>query len=260
MTFRHLCLLIFSMVLLYGEASRAQVIRSETFSVDSSRPVATALLELTNRHPGILTYEDPPYAYSGDIQDATLQVRGRQAQGAEGRVLVPQGGRIFGQYDVYVGTGRIVDGRRVVERIVQFNNRNDLGGHFRLIGGPEALHVVPLEARDANGEWNALGSILDVNISISTGVMEGGALLHEILKETAAVSGTNIFGASYERFNNAFARFEGEIDVKDTPARDVLKSLLQEISERFTWHLNFDPGGQYYIFAVHSAAEPPLGN
>jgi hypothetical protein len=45
---------------------------SVSFYVDGARPVAEAILSLTDRYPVVITYEDPRFEYSGDIKDVTV--------------------------------------------------------------------------------------------------------------------------------------------------------------------------------------------
>src|SRR5262245_54420252 len=44
-------------------------------SVDDPRPVAKALERLEDKYGWRITYEDPRYAYPGDIEDVTTKVR-----------------------------------------------------------------------------------------------------------------------------------------------------------------------------------------
>jgi hypothetical protein len=116
------------------------------------------------------------------------------------------------------------------------------------------FHIVPSEVRDDGGLWVKRGSILDTPITFFSGQMNGYDF-EAILDELAEASGANVLGLSAERFQNAFSRYTGSIDAKEEPAREVLLRALHAISPRFTWMLNHDPSGRYYVFAVAIVAE-----
>jgi hypothetical protein len=46
-----------------------------TLAVESPRPIATAVQTLVSRYGVVITYEDPRYAYAGDLQDVANLVR-----------------------------------------------------------------------------------------------------------------------------------------------------------------------------------------
>jgi hypothetical protein len=71
-------------------------------ALDDPRPLAQAVLELEAQFGLLITYEDPAYAFKGDISDVTATVRrdlDKYQPGEAPRVLVPKGGRFVFSYD-----------------------------------------------------------------------------------------------------------------------------------------------------------------
>ncbi len=234
----------------YGQTDAVAVI------VDDPRPVAAAVLSLTQSYPVTITYEDPRYEYLDDIRDVTDEVR-RSFKPSSNRILIPLGGVLEATYQVSRDTGQPSSVADALQNIVDAKNANPVGGRFGVFQSGDAFHVVPTETRDGNGAWVAQESILSTPISFSSEELNGYELIERILKQVSETSGANILGLSAERFANAFFRYTGRVEAKDEPARDVLLRALHSISPRFTWHLNYDPSGRYYVFAVELAAEPP---
>lgn len=170
---------------------------------------------------------------------------------------MPRGGVLRTSYAVVKDTGALVDPAEALRGILQVKNLDAVGGRFSLEQNGEVFHVVPAAVRDSNGAWIEQTSILDTRITFSSGELNGYELIEAILKEVGQSNGAHILGLSAERFTSALVRYRGSIEARDEPARDVLLRALHSISERFTWLLNYDPSGKYYVFALAVAAEPP---
>lgn len=66
-----------------------------TEQVSGPRPVASALFALSMQHGYVISYEDPMFVYSGDLEDVTNQVRrdlDQYEQGKAPRVISSRGG------------------------------------------------------------------------------------------------------------------------------------------------------------------------
>jgi hypothetical protein len=224
-----------------------------TLFVSDPRPLAAAVLSLIDRYPISITYEDPRYRFSGDVQDVTGQVR--KNLNAPNRVFVPRGGVLEARYEV--DSGQLLSAADTIQRIVETKNLNPVGGRFEVYQRGGVFHIVPIEARDSTGAWVRQQSILNAPVTLSTGELNGYELIEMVLKQVGEASGERILGMSAERFANSFFRYRGSIEATNEPARDVLVRALHSINPRFTWLLNYDPSGRYYVFAVALSAEPP---
>jgi hypothetical protein len=98
---------------LHTAATGAQTAQDVTqLSVNDGSPVAKAIEELVARYGYVITYEDPRYAYEGDLQDVTTQVRRDLDQyppGKAPKVIVPRGGKL----SVTLSTSTFVDTQTV---------------------------------------------------------------------------------------------------------------------------------------------------
>jgi len=226
------------------------------FSVEDARPLGAAVLSLLTRYPVVITYEDPRYQYSGDLQDVTERVRRNPNSTGKGRILVPRGGHLHASYEIAQETGTPVNMKDALNGVVAAKNLNAVGGRFAVYQSGDALHVVPVEVRDSNGAWVKQQSVLNTPITLSSGELDGYALMEAILKEVSDASGIKL-GLAAENVTNTLGRYRGGIEAADEPARDVLLRALHSISPRLTWILNYDPSDRYYFFNVTVVAEPP---
>jgi hypothetical protein len=248
--------IVFSSSLPLMTASAQGRTESKSLNVTDSRPVEAAILSLITNYPTIVTYEDPRYEFSGDIRDVTDVVRKERGENRSG-VLVPRGGPLNANYVVYESASAADNVAGALNSIVGTKNLDAVGGRFAIERRGDAFHVVPTAVRDRNGAWVQQTSILDTPITIGSGPVDGNALIEAILQKVREAGGANILGMSAEGFASTFRRYTGSIEAQNEPARDVLLRALHSISKRFTWLLNYDPSGQYYVFVVAAAAEPP---
>ena len=239
--------------LLLAVAASAQTARRDLY-VEDPRPVAEAVLRLAKQYSTVVTYEDPRYAYSGDISDVTERIGRNPASSV--RTLIPRGGLIQLSYDIDEGTGEPVDFRRTLEDILEVANASSLGGHFALRQEQRAFHIVPVEVRDSQGRWVQQPTLLDTPITISTGELNGYKLAEAILEKVGQANGVTI-GLAVERFTNTFMRHSGRVSASNEPARDLLLKVLHDMSDRFTYLMLYDPSGKYYVLNVALAAERP---
>jgi hypothetical protein len=162
----------------------------------------------------------------------TDAVRNPLAPPSTQRVLVPRGGSLQASYELSVATGQPTDMGDALRRIVAASDAGPAGGRFRVLEAGGVFHVVPTAVRNAEGAWVPQPSVLDTRISISVHGVNGFQLLDAIATEIEDASGLRI-GVAGEKFNNALARYRGDMEAVDELARDVLLRALHAISERF---------------------------
>ena len=244
-----------AVLLLCGSASGQA--KDEFIIVDGARPVAAAVHELIKRHPVVITYEDPRYAYAGDLKDVTDQIRNPLAPPrTDGhRALVPVGGPIQVRYAVSSATNTPVDLAETLESIVQAKAALPAGGRFRVERSGNVFHVVPSQVRDASGRWVQHTSVLDVAITLKTGELTGFEMVSAILNEISARNGVKLGIGAIPI--NSLMRYRGVVEANNEPARALLLRTLQGISERFTWSLSYDPVGKMYAFSIVAASAKP---
>ena len=213
------------------------------------------MVSLIKLYAVTITYEDPRYEHSGDIQDVTEQVL-KSPTASNKRFLVPRGGVLQADYEISLDTGQPVSVAATVQAIVDAQNSLPVGGRFGVYQRGDAFHVVPVAARDSKGAWVEQRSILDTPITLSCAEMNGIELIDAILKQVKDASGVEL-GLSGTGFANILRRYKGSVAATGEPARDVLMRTLHSISPRFTWLLLYDPQLHLYVFNLAFAAERP---
>jgi len=246
------------LALLVATAAYSQSPQDERHFVDDPRPVAQAIMEITDSYPVVITYEDPRYEYSGDIRDVTEQVRNPlnpNAAASDRRVLVPRGGLLQFTYKTSPDTGQPSDMADALAAILEANDWADFGGRFEIRQSGDVFHVIPVQVRDAEGQWVHQGSILDTPITISPRQLNGYEALELILEKVSDATGIRV-ASTGGRFLNTLMPYTGRIEAQNEPARDVLLRTLHAVSERFTWRLLFGPDVRYYALNLRLVAAP----
>jgi hypothetical protein len=232
---------------------------SVSIYVDDARPVAEAILSLTDNYPVVITYEDARYEYAGDLEDVTDAIRNPLGPPATRRVIVPRRHVLQASYDVPIETGR-PDIAQALRNILAANDVGTAGGRFRVIDAGGVFHVVPAQVRDGRGVWVEQGSVLDTPISVLVDSVDGHALLEAVVAEINEAAGVRVLLNS-QGFMNTFARNKSSVQADGEPARDVLLRSLHSISRGFTWRMFYSPSDKYYVLnlalAKGTVIEPP---
>lgn len=221
--------------------------QTETISkeVASGRPVAEAIRLLTSQYPVVITYEDPRYTYSADIQDVTEEVRNPRAAPSTKRILVPRGGALYFSYEASVGTnGRPANMRNALQAILTANINGSFPGRFRIEQAGDVFHVIPTQARSERGDWVPQTSVLDTRITLPRQELNGYQMLEAITSAVTDATGINI-GLGLAGLN-PFFNYKGYLQADNEVARDVLLRTLHSISDRYTWRLLYGPDVKSY--------------
>jgi hypothetical protein len=228
--------------------------QTDTVSVNDPRPLQAAVISLLEKYPVTITYEDPRYVYSSDVRDATI----KEPPPGKLRHMIPNGGVLQATYEVSEETGQPTDFASAIQAIIDAQNVSTVGGRFAVLQNGQTFHVVPSEIRDSRGAWIKQPSVLDTPITFSSGgPVDGFQLLDGIVKEISTASGQRFWGVNPGRLMGSLFRYQGEVEAKDEPARDVLMSVLRSIGPRFTYLLDYDPAGQAYMLSIWLSAAPP---
>jgi hypothetical protein len=214
---------------------------------DLSRPVSTLIDQIRKREKISITYEDPRYENSADIEDVTAEVsRGTEAEKKYGpRILGPKGHAITFVYK----PSRLRSTRGTDATIARMLRE------YRALGGPEfsvfrdeaRLHVIPTEVLDASGNRVKKGSILDTIVSVPGGPRDGGGLLQAICDEVKKQTGYEI-GVGPSAPSNDLDGYRTTEGIDGMSARSAIERVLDKSSRpgSFVWDLYYDPGDKSY--------------
>lgn len=235
---------------------------AETITVNSGRPVADAARKLESLYNWAITYEDPPYAYSGDLQDANAPQRraARDAGRPEGKVLMTPRDVSF-SFTLGDGARAMGDGPRTTTRAPETITREailtmlrsysaSLGGidTFTLTDSNGLFHIIPTQVRNAAGVFEKFTPLLDRTVIIPPGRRSGEDLVRQICQSLSEQSGAEVSpgaGPSNQLVQHLTSISSGPNET----ARSLLSRLFAELRLPASWKLSYSPG--LYVLNVH---------
>ncbi len=195
----------------------------QTIRIEDPRPVDKALQTLQSKYGYVVTYEDPPYAYEGDLKDETEATGGSNSRSQRVRMLVPIGGSVSLSLPPSGSDSRTLG--PVLSQLLQSHAALQNGGHFRLQEEGGVFHVIPTEVRDSNGNWETLVPLLDSRITIPTLTnADGIVMLSAICDALSNASGTRVFLGTIPQ--NILMQNHGNLEANNEVARTVLLRAL----------------------------------
>jgi hypothetical protein len=206
-------------------------------SVVDPRPLATAVEQLEKRFGWVITYEDPFYLHTSDIEDVTLAVR-RDGNFSK-RVLAPRGGLFNFQYSV-PQAGNVLDASAVLSKLLEDYQLTGHPGVFRMRRTGDVFHIVPSQTRNAAGQLESVVPFLETDISLPAGDRTSLRMVEEI---TSAVSNPDRgrVGVGTVPINLMMqVRVQG--GARNEHARTVLLRTFNATGRTLSWALFCSPG------------------
>lgn len=222
----------------------------EVLVVEDGRPLAKAVVELETQFGWVITYEDPPYIFKGDISDVTAIVRrdlDKYPPGEAPRVFVPKGGKFVFHYDARLSHDPLMLLRRLV-----FAYHRDIGAASFKVGKSDgAFHIIPVTVRGNSGKQVLVTPPLNVVITLSSKVRTAFEELEEIcatvseLAHSRLVVGTIPIGM--------FSKSLGKRGTSRITARHALDDLLEKTGNgvKLSWRLLYGPDTKMYALNIH---------
>jgi hypothetical protein len=227
----------------------------QTLSISAPRPVAKAVEVLSDRHGLVITYEDPPYTFEGDLKDVTAIVSRSPVQPGQ-RVLGPRSGQLNLTYSVSPATGKLEDADGLLRRVLDTHLANG-GSQFELIQQDDVFHVVPVMVKNSAGAWVATRPILDIPITVPVQPRSGAQMVDAICDAlTASAKVRVVVGMAPD---SALANDQVVDGGTNEPARDILSRSLKQLSKetgrrlgageerQYVWQLLLDPSPKTYF-------------
>jgi hypothetical protein len=215
---------------------------------DLSRPISTLLGQLRQRDKIAVTYEDPRYSNSSEIQDVTSEVARNvsEVQKKYGpRTLVPKG-KAFNFVYTPQDLRTLKGAEDTIARMLQ--EYGTLGGStFAVVRDGVRLHVLPKMVWDATGQRVKQDSILETVISVPSARRDGGELLQAICDQIQKQTNYEI-GVGPSVPGNNLARYHTTEGIENQTARAALQHLLDSatLAGSFVWDLYYGPDVKYY--------------
>ncbi|MGZ8846188.1 MAG: hypothetical protein ACXW3C_06965 [Pyrinomonadaceae bacterium] len=227
----------------------------ERLFVENGRPLAEAILMLEKRFRTVITYEDPPYVYRGDIADVTESTRrdlDKYPPGKAPRVFVPKGGRL--EFVIVQRPDGPPDARGTLEKLVSEYASTIPAARFRIEKTANAFHAIPLSVRNAAGRLSSQTAVLDAAITLPAKERNGVQAIRDFCAEVSrmthrqVVEGTIPTNLANYQHTYSFQRA--------TNARIVLTQILKsfEGAPPLSWRLLYDPGMKMFVLNIHSVS------
>jgi hypothetical protein len=228
---------------------------TQTLSVNDPRPVAFAAEMLEKAYGWTVTYEDPQYAYEGDLVDVTEKVSrnlDKYKPGEAPRVLVPRGGELSFDYSIDSTTKKPADSALVIQQLLDAYAVAGHPGVFRMERNGERLHIIGVAARDKNGVLTPQRSVFDTVITVPAQKRNGMELLTALCAAISQTSGIQVVPGSIPL--NQLHRYETESGAKDVKAREFLSNELDRMSNnvKLSWQLFYDADSKTYYLNIHA--------
>jgi hypothetical protein len=253
--------------LLISTADASAVQSDVKLSVKDGRPVAAAVQELISRYGYVITYEDPRYVFSGDLQDVTTQVRRDLDQfppGQAPKVIVPADASLT----IHVPSSSTISSKDmaiVLEQLMKAQSISGRGGHFRVERHGEIFHVLPTEVRDRKGIWAPQASIFDVPISLPMKGRNKDDMLETICEAVSAAAHVKVgFGGPVGGISSPSHPQPYRLGAYNERARNVLMrafGLLNDpkagtwFPQQLTWLLFYDFSDKAYSLNIQSVPD-----
>jgi hypothetical protein len=227
----------------------------QQLSVSDGRPVAKAVEVLSQRHGIAITYEDPPYAFDGDLKDVTAAVARSPVKPGH-RVLVPRGGAVQLTYSLSSSTGKLESPDALIRKVLDTHLANGGGAQFELIQQDDVFHVVPVMVKNSAGVWAATRSILETRITLPVQARTGTQIVDAICNAVSTAEVRVVVGMAPE---SALASDQVVEGGTKEPAREILSRSLKQLSKeagrrlgereerQYVWQLFFDPSSKMYF-------------
>jgi len=220
-----------------GGQSVSRATGTTIIDVEGPRPLADVIRELERRHGWVVTYEEVPYEYAGDLVDVARSVR--KYGDLSIPVLVPKGGRLSFAYPEPLPNGK--NEEAVLQDLLRQYRASGLPGEFGLARSGEIFHVIPRTSRNALGVEEGRHSALDARISIP----EGDRTVDEMLTaiELAIYTETGWAIAVGGPVWNLFLQSRLVAGADKESARSVLLRTLHATRRQVSWQLFCGPAG-----------------
>jgi hypothetical protein len=212
-----------------------------TIDVSDPRPLARAIYTLEQRYGWVITYEDPPYVYVGDIADVTpLVANDYGSRPSRPRVLIPAGGSFAFTYTVLDGANPAPDERALLEGLLAAYHSGARPSAFDLTRTGAVFHVTPSMSRNVAGNVETRASILNTAISLAAEDRTALAMVVAIANEVGRSVGVDVVPGTMPL--SLLARVRIHAGVSNESARTVLLRTLDATHCKLSWRLLYSPG------------------
>lgn len=211
----------------------------EPLVVSDPRPVKAAITHLEKRYGWLVTYEDPPYMYAGELENVS-QVPGNVVMDLRTEQLVLLQPLPVAAPQPIALLSEVIDADSVRVGATRFGLRSSSLGS----------HIVPVAYRSSSGEWTTTTSVLDAQISMSIEEVTVQKYLERFCTALSQASGRAVRLATVP--SRLLTSRVISLSANNQVASEILIAALQSLNTSLTWRLLYSPesGRGYYLNIV----------
>jgi hypothetical protein len=195
----------------------------------------------------VITYEDPPLLFRGELDDITAEVaRDRSAplvRSGKG-IWVPRNKALAWTEHTTSETPSIDQVQAALHDLLRIHNASDAGGKLKLVREGDVLHVVPARTKLQNGQWWDVFSVMDVPLTIAPGLRNVDEQLDAIFDAIGKKLGVSI--GITRRPVNAMQVPPSMYQLDGVTGRQQVADILKLINVPTRWSILYDPSTQSY--------------
>jgi hypothetical protein len=237
-------------------------------TISDPRPLAK-VAEMLERKTGIpVDYEDPEYAYAGDIKDVTDTVARPEfrQEHPDHRVLIPSGGSVDFKLPLNAApAAQIASAASSLQSVIDQHHARGNPGTFQIRQADQRLQIVPTGVKGQSGRLAASSSVLDTLITVPEREWTGLQIVDQVCQAVTAASGTRVFAGMVPL--NLLNQTTVELKADNEPARNVLVRAFAGLARtqgvsmpipQLSWQLFYAPDAKDYALNIHIVvAETP---
>ena len=198
-----------------------------------------------------IDYEDPQYAFPGDIADVTASVA-RSPMPAGQRVLVPRGGTLGINLAAGLAPAAAIQG------LLQAHSAAGGAGTFDLRQTAGRIEIVAIAAKGQDGKVVNITPVLDTPITVPPQQWTGSELVEFVCQAVSQASGTTVSSGMVP--TNLLNQSTFTLEASNEPARSVLLRAFAALQytqpvpmgiPQLSWQLFYAPDDKYYALNIH---------
>jgi len=217
--------------------------RKATVAANEPRPLRQAVEALAKEYGWTVDYEDPVYSTGEGVE--RTDARFLASHPGEKQHLIG-GHRFESDFPEDSNTVPSVSQEEAVLQkvIADYDNSGNPGKFSLLDEGGGRFAVVGT----ASGAGHNQSGLLDSPISVDSKNINGAWALDKICGSLTASSGRQVRLLQYP--TNIFVQTQITLHAENKPARDVLRTVLAQTSERLAWSLLYDIDDKAYYLNI----------
>lgn len=243
-----------------------------TLSLDDYRPLAKTA-ELLERKLGVpVNYEDPLYAYSGDLSDVTDKANAefRTASPAR-RLMAPRPSKLTMDVSINTekSTGRVANPIMVIQNAIAAYSTGGGAGEFSVIEDSGSLYIAPQRIKNGKGNMESRTAVMDTVVLLQPTGTTSMEAIETLCSNLTGLVGHQVAIATVPT-NMLINRTVDRSQKLQGSVRTILEKILNPIAQQATdkeaasypklaWSLLYDPGMNTHFLNIRVVmVEVPL--